>query len=155
MKWSGLYKASEIKESFLIFISKQQAYIIPKRYFNSTGEQAELMRKFMSQTPKPKDYTKEWRSFGKRSRERWSNNAKVLDRYKVKKVAGYLGVLLLFYKGMHVSLLYAYLYRNGIYKIGQIKKIYYICCEKDLSFTKSVEASAFVQSERYFSQHMY
>ena len=30
----------------------------------------------------------------------------------------------------------------------------YICCEKDLSFTKSVEASALVQSKLYFSQHM-
>jgi hypothetical protein len=29
-----------------------------------------------------------------------------------------------------------------------------ICCEKDLSYTKSVEASALVQSEWYFSQHM-
>ena len=30
----------------------------------------------------------------------------------------------------------------------------YICCEKDLSFTKSVEASNFVLSKMYFSQHM-
>jgi hypothetical protein len=30
----------------------------------------------------------------------------------------------------------------------------YICCEKGLSYTKSVEASAFAQSKWYFSQHM-
>jgi len=30
----------------------------------------------------------------------------------------------------------------------------YICCEKDLSFTKAVEASAIVLSVMYFSQHM-
>ena len=30
----------------------------------------------------------------------------------------------------------------------------YICCEKDLSFTKSVEASAFVLLEWYFSHHI-
>jgi hypothetical protein len=29
-----------------------------------------------------------------------------------------------------------------------------ICCEKDLIYTKSVDASNFVQSERYFSQHI-
>jgi len=30
----------------------------------------------------------------------------------------------------------------------------YICCDKDLSYTKAAEASAIVLSVMYFSQHM-
>ena len=33
-------------------------------------------------------------------------------------------------------------------------KFKYICCDKDLSYTKAVEASAIVLSVMYFSQHM-
>jgi hypothetical protein len=42
-----------------------------------------------------------------------------------------------------------YEFRNVLHFVQ--KPIY---CEKDLLFTKSVEASTFVQSEWYFSQHI-
>jgi hypothetical protein len=39
-------------------------------------------------------------------------------------------------------------------KINIITVSLNICCEKALLFTKVVEASAFVLSDMYFSQHM-
>jgi c-di-AMP phosphodiesterase-like protein len=52
VKWVELYKAAETKESFLLFISKNQSHIIPKRFLG-TSREMELMRVFMKRAPAP------------------------------------------------------------------------------------------------------
>lgn len=47
VKWDEIYKATETKDSFLFFISKQQAYVIPKRCLNENIQDIELLRKYM------------------------------------------------------------------------------------------------------------
>jgi hypothetical protein len=60
LQWEQLYRVTEIKESFLFFISKQQAFVIPKRYIVPYVEQYDLIRSFMMQAPTPKgDKTRE------------------------------------------------------------------------------------------------
>lgn len=51
LKWTDLYKTEESKDLFLFFISKQQAHIMPKKYFDLEGAEAELLRRFMAQAP--------------------------------------------------------------------------------------------------------
>lgn len=54
IKWEDLYKAEEAKENFLLYLSKQQAYVIPKRYFEGQPQQLALMQNLLSKAPKPK-----------------------------------------------------------------------------------------------------
>ncbi len=58
VKWSELYKAVESKDSFQLFISKAQAYVIPKRCFNGNTEQMTILSLLISNAPVPKDETK-------------------------------------------------------------------------------------------------
>jgi len=51
IKWEELYEAIETKESFLFFISKEQAYIVPKRCFGENIGQFELLRNYMKNAP--------------------------------------------------------------------------------------------------------
>lgn len=55
IKWTDLYKAEELKECFLLFLSKQQAYVISKRYFEENETEMKLMRSFISHAPVPKE----------------------------------------------------------------------------------------------------
>lgn len=55
IKWTDFYKTLESKESFLIFISKQQAYIIPKRSLENNQEEILFLKKCLSNVPIPKD----------------------------------------------------------------------------------------------------
>lgn len=58
IKWHELYKAMEIKDGFLLFISKQQAYYIPKRYFGENSGLIDMMRKYISFAPVPREGNK-------------------------------------------------------------------------------------------------
>ena len=55
VKWDEIYKATETKDSFLFFISKQQAYVIPKRSFNENAQDIEFLRKYMKAAPSAKE----------------------------------------------------------------------------------------------------
>lgn len=55
VKWDEIYKATETKDSFLFFISKQQAYAIPKRFLNGDAQSIEYLRKFIKLAPVAKE----------------------------------------------------------------------------------------------------
>ena len=42
LKWDGLFEAAESKTDFFLFLSKDQAYVLPKRFLQ--GEQETLLR---------------------------------------------------------------------------------------------------------------
>lgn len=67
IRWNELYRAREAKEGFMLFTSKQQAHYIPKRYFVNYPGQIELMRKYISKVPTPKEDRKNAFSFLKGS----------------------------------------------------------------------------------------
>lgn len=54
IKWDELYKASELKESMVLFISEQQAHVIPKRCLSECAAQLEILREYMKNAPVPK-----------------------------------------------------------------------------------------------------
>lgn len=54
IKWSELYKAIEVKDSFLFYLSERQSYVIPKRYLAENMGQLELMRSYIKNAPVPK-----------------------------------------------------------------------------------------------------
>lgn len=57
LKWSDFYKAIESDESFLFFISKQQAYVIPKRCIENE-EEMDFIRGLLVNIAKPKEKSK-------------------------------------------------------------------------------------------------
>lgn len=51
IQWNEFYKAMETKESFMLFISHQQAYLIPKRFMNNDSEQENFVRACIRNVP--------------------------------------------------------------------------------------------------------
>jgi hypothetical protein len=54
VRWCEFYKANETKENFLFYISKQQAYLIPKRCLSMADSEIAFIRMCLSKVPKPK-----------------------------------------------------------------------------------------------------
>ncbi len=84
IKWEELYKANETKDSFQFFLSKAQAYVIPKRCFDNSEEQFVLLRIYMKNAPIPKEEKKRTR----------------------RLVGGFLAYVILFFAVLIVMLLY-------------------------------------------------
>jgi hypothetical protein len=61
-KWEDLYKIKEVDSNFFLFISKHQAFIIPKRSFKNEEEIQKFRTKCMNSTVKLDD-TKPWKYF--------------------------------------------------------------------------------------------
>lgn len=54
IKWSDLYKAKDTKLNFLLYLSKQQAYVLPKRCFSSV-EEVQFMQEVIKLAPVPRE----------------------------------------------------------------------------------------------------
>lgn len=54
IKWSDLYKAMNTKMNFLLYLSKQQAYVLPKRCFANT-EELRYVEEIIKLAPVPKE----------------------------------------------------------------------------------------------------
>ncbi len=55
IKWCELYKANETKENFLFFISKTQAFILPKKCLDGDEDYFNIIRSYMKNAPVPKE----------------------------------------------------------------------------------------------------
>ena len=58
IRWNEFYKAIETKYGFALFLSKNQAYIIPKRFLSEESEKIELLRSYLKNAPTPKEEKK-------------------------------------------------------------------------------------------------
>lgn len=56
--WLDLYHAFEGKEAFYIYYAENQAYIIPKRYFNEEKDDIDKLRTLLANAPLPKGENK-------------------------------------------------------------------------------------------------
>lgn len=61
-RWSDLYKLKETNHCFLMYTSKQQALILPKRYMDETGVQ-EAVRTLCEESPTGLEVHNPWKLF--------------------------------------------------------------------------------------------